>query len=203
MSQVMRRTALRTPLAGNIVRGLARLFLRMNGWRVDGDPPPIKKYISLAAHHTSNWDFIYLLALGFASDVDIRWMGKTGMFRWPWGALMRWLGGIPVDRARGSRAAKQVITAFREHEELIVIISPEGTRGKAEGWKRGVFLIARSAGVPLVCGYLDYRRKAGGFGPVVHPSGHAEADFEPMRDFYRQVTPRHPDSMSPLRLLDR
>jgi len=203
MSQLMRRTALRTPLAGTMVRGLARLFLRISGWRVDGDPPPIKRYIALAAHHTSNWDFVYLLALGFATDVDIRWMGKQSMFHWPLGRPMRWLGGIPVDRARGSRAAQQVIAAFREHDELIVIASPEGTRRRAEGWKRGVFLIARAAGVPIVCGYLDYRRKVGGFGPVIHLTGQAEADFAPVREFYRNVTPRYPDSMSPLRLLDR
>jgi 1-acyl-sn-glycerol-3-phosphate acyltransferase len=115
---------------------------------------------------------------------------------------MRWLGGLPVDRARGSLAAKQVITAFRQSEELIVVIPPKGTSRKAEGWKRGFLLIARGAGVPIVCGYLDYRRKAGGFGPVIHPSGDVEADFEPMREFYREITPRHPASMSPLRLLD-
>lgn len=201
MSPGARRTALRTPIAGSLVRGLSRLFLRISGWHRDGDPPTIKKYIALAVPHTSNWDFVYVLALSFAADVDVRWMGKVAIFRRPFGGLMRWLGGIPVDRARGARAAKQVITAFRESDALIVLIPPEGTRSRSEGWKRGFLLIARGAEVPIVCGYLDYRRKAGGFGPVIYPSGDAEADFEPMREFYRQVTPRYPHLMSPLRLL--
>lgn len=200
-----RRTALRTPVVGAALRALARLFLTMTGWRRDGDPPALKKYLTLAVPHTSNWDFVYLLALGFAADVDLHWMGKRAMFRGLCGPLMRWLGGIAVDRdrARGARAARQAITAFREAEELIVVIPPEGTRHRTDGWRRGFLLIAQGAGVPIVCGYLDYRRKAGGFGPVIHPTGDADADFAPMRDFYRHVTGRHPASASPLRLLER
>lgn len=198
----MTRTALRTPVVGSLLRGLARVFLRATRWQIDGEPPALKKYIALGVPHTSAWDFAYLLALGYAADVDVHWMGKHTMFARPIGPLMRWLGGIAVDRRRGARAARQVIRAFRDCEELVVFISPEGTRRRAEGWKRGFLLIARGARVPIACAYLDYRRRAGGFGPVIGPSGDDQADFEPMRQFYGRVTARHPDGVSPLRLLD-
>lgn len=191
----MQRTVLKTPVVGPLLRGVAKAFLKVNGWHIDGYPPDVPKAVVIAAPHTSNWDFVYALAVCFAANANIYWMGKHTLFRWPFSGFMKWLGGIPVDRARGYNAAKQAINAFKNAEDLLVVIPPEGTRSKAEGWKGGFYLIARGAKVPICLGYLDYRRKAGGFGPVIYPEN-VEEDMGKMREFYGQVTGRFPEKAS-------
>ena len=47
------------------------------------------------------------------------------------------------------------------------------------------------AGVPLVCGLMDYAKKIGGLGPAFMPSGDYAADMARVEEYYRSVTPRH------------
>lgn len=53
------------------------------------------------------------------------------------------------------------------------------------------------ARIPVVLGFLDYRRKAGGLGPVLFPSGNLGADMEKIRAFYATVTGKRPELASP------
>ena len=59
-------------------------------------------------------------------------------------------------------------------------------------WKTGFYHIARGAKVPIVLGYLDYRRKVGGIGPVVHPTGNMETDMKIIQNFYADITGKYP-----------
>jgi 1-acyl-sn-glycerol-3-phosphate acyltransferase len=81
---------------------------------------------------------------------------------------------------------------MNEHEQFIVGISPEGTRSKSSCWKTGFYYIAHGAGVPIVLAYLDYDRKAGGFGPVIETTGEIETDIETIRSYYLGITPKYP-----------
>lgn len=166
---------------------LGLMFLKMLGWRVEGEIPSIKKFVIIAAPHTSNWDFPITLAVAFALKVKIYWMGKAAMFRWPFGALLRWLGGIPIDRSRTHNMVDQSVQAFQERDNLIMVVPPEGTRKKVSYWKTGFYHIARGAGVPIVLGFLDYRRKAGGIGPTFFPTGRIEEDLNQIRAFYAAI----------------
>lgn len=191
----MQRTILRTPLAAPIARGIARTYLFLSGWRFVGDPLPAKCVIT-AAPHTSNWDFILSMAVCWSADANVYWMGKDTLFPFGFGWLMKWIGGIPVDRSRGHNVAKQALHMFRNSEEFQVIIPPEGTRSRVDGWKLGFYLIAKTSKVPVVCGYLDYAGKHGGFGPTVHPTGDTKADLGKMWDFYQGVTGKFPELAS-------
>jgi 1-acyl-sn-glycerol-3-phosphate acyltransferase len=167
---------------------LGLMFLKILGWRVEGEIPPIKKFVMIAAPHTSNWDFPITLAVAFVLKIKIYWMGKTAMFRWPFGASLRWLGGIPIDRGQSHHVVEQSVQAFKNWEKLILVVPPEGTRRKVHYWKTGFYHIARGAGVPIVLGFLDYRRKAGGIGPTFHPTGHMEEDMQQIQAFYATIT---------------
>jgi 1-acyl-sn-glycerol-3-phosphate acyltransferase len=193
----MQRTILETPVFASIARGGAKLFLWLTGWRLVGPPPPVPKAVVTAAPHTSNWDFIYSMAICWSANANVYWMGKDAMFVFGFGWLMKWLGGIPVDRSRGHNVAKQALQAFKNSERLLVIIPPEGTRSRVNGWKRGFYLIARGAKVPVVCGYLDFAKKEGGFGPTIYPTGDVEADILEMEAFYKTITGKHPELTSP------
>ena len=170
---------------------MSLLFLKMLGWRVEGEIPDIKKFIIIAAPHTSNWDFPISLAFAFALKIKIYWMGKAAMFRWPFGAACRWLGGIPIDRSRSHNVVEQCVKVFKDRDKLIMVIPPEGTRQKVSCWKTGFYHIAREANVPIVLGFLDYRRKIGGIGPIFYPTGRIESDMQEIKAFYATIAGKH------------
>jgi len=191
------------PLLKNLLQGLSVLVLGIFGWRREGRIPDIPKYVVIAAPHTSNWDFPITLAMLFAFKLKVYWMGKHTLFRRPFRAFFRFLGGIPVDRSRSTNVVEQSVQAFGERVELAMMISPEGTRGNVSYWKTGFYHIASRAGVPIVLGFLDYARKRGGFGHVMEPTGDTDADMETIRVFYAGVTGRHPEKFNPAAILSR
>ena len=182
----MHRTLFTTPGLNTVLRGLSVAFLRASGWTLDGQlPAGCTKCVSIAAPHTSNWDLPYLLMVAFALRLNVQWMGKGQIFRFPFGPLMRWLGGIPVNRAASSNLVAASAQAIRDAPgEILLVVSPEGTRGKTQRWKTGFYWIAQQAGVPIVMTYLDYPRKLSGIGPVFQPTGDMEADMAAIRAWY-------------------
>ena len=166
--------------------------MRMLGWQLVGEPPDVPKYVLITAPHTSNWDFLIMLALDFAFKVECVWMGKDSLFRGPLGPFYRRMGGIPIDRSSRSNVVEQAVRAFQRSEKMVMTIPPEGTRRRTDRWKTGFYYIALGANVPLVFGFIDFERKAAGFGPMLMPSGDIEADMAIIRDFYRDIKGKSP-----------
>ncbi len=167
----MHYTIFDTPVIRTLMRWISLFVFRMRGWRIEGRFPPIAKYVLIAAPHTSNWDFPITLCLTFALKGKIYWMGKDSLFRWPFRGMFKWLGGIPVDRSKSNNMVAQMIQRFSADENLVVTIPPAGTRSNVMKWKTGFYYIALGANVPVVLGFLNYRTKVGGIGPVYQPSG--------------------------------
>jgi 1-acyl-sn-glycerol-3-phosphate acyltransferase len=170
---------------------LGQWMLRLFGWRLEGEFPNVARAVMIAAPHTSNWDGVFSLATALALRLDIHWMGKAGMFRWPFRRLLRWMGGIPVDRSTGRGLVQTTIDQFAGKERHLLLISPEGTRSATREWKTGFYQIARGAGVPIVLAYIDFKRKVVGFGPLAQPSGDLERDIQSIRSFYNDKVARH------------
>jgi len=193
----MKKTIFDTSMLVIPLHWLSSGILKILGWRREGRLPDFRKFILIGAPHTSNWDFPLVLAYAFAYRMKVFWMGKDAMFRHePLGRFFRWLGGIPIDRTRSQNAVQRSIEIFNSIEKIVMVISPEGTRKKVGKWRTGFYHIARGAGIPIVLGFLDYRRKAGGFGPALFPSGNMAADLEKIRAFYAAVTGKRPDLAS-------
>ena len=161
-------------------------FLKLAGWKIDGRlPENCHKSVLIAAPHTSNWDLPYTLMVAFVLRLNVRWMGKASLFRAPFGGLMRWLGGIAVNREQSNNlvaASSQALIDAPQAFQLIV--PPEGTRSKTRYWKTGFYYIALGAQVPIVMAYMDYERKRSGLGPVFVPTGDVEADMAGIKAFY-------------------
>ena len=172
---------------------IAKLFLRATGWKPEGAPPAKRRFVLIAAPHTSNWDLFYLLALSEAFDLRISFMMKHTVFRGPFGPLFKSLGGIPIYRHKRGDLVKQMVEAFGERDEFVLVVPAEGTRIRVDYWKSGFYHIAREANVPIVLGYLDYARKRGGFGPAITTSGSIGDDMDVIRDFYSDKSARHPE----------
>jgi 1-acyl-sn-glycerol-3-phosphate acyltransferase len=179
---------------------MGRLFLGFYGWKTEGQLPEGKKFVIIAAPHTSNWDLPFMLAVSYVFGVRLSFLMKHTMFWGPFGPFFRWLGGIPVDRTARQNLVEQCVKILQEREELVLAIPPEGTRSKVRYWKTGFYWIANGAKVPILLGFLDYKRKVGGLGPTVFPSGDLNADLERIRGFYRDISGKHPSQMGEIEL---
>ena len=182
----MHRTIFTTPVLNTVLRGASLAYLKLAGWTVEGQlPPDTPKCVLIAAPHTSNWDLPYTLMVGFSLRLNLYWMGKASIFSPPFGALMRWLGGISVNREKASNMVAASAQALRDADgTLQLTVPPEGTRSKTRYWKTGFYYIAREAGVPVVMAYMDYATRRAGLGPVFHPTGDVERDMEAIKAFY-------------------
>jgi len=179
---------------------VARLFLRLTGWQPEGTQPTAAKYVLIAAPHTTSWDLPFLLAFALVYDVRISWMGKHTLFRGPMGPVMRRLGGIPIRRHERGNMVERMARAFDGVERLTLVIPAEGTRRYVPYWKSGFYHVARTAGVPIVLGYLDYARKRGGFGPAIKPTGEVKRDMDLIRAFYADKAGKYPHAFGEVRL---
>lgn len=187
----MNYTVFDTPVVRTFFRILSILILKLAGWKVSGHVPDIPKFVMIAAPHTSNWDLPYTLFVAFAMKVKIYWMGKKELFRPPFGPLLRWLGGIPIDRSKSNGVVGQSIQQLQDAEKLVLTVPPTGTRRKVMHWKTGFYHIAHGAGVPIVLGFLDYGRKMGGVGPLFYPTGDINADMKEIQAFYKDIQGRN------------
>ena len=165
-----------------------------------GLPPEATHAVVIAAPHTSNWDLPFMLAVAYVLGVKPRWLGKQELFRWPFGWFMRLLGGIPVDRSTSNGLVAAAVERFAEMEHLFLVVPPSGTRRRAAYWKSGFYHVARGAGVPIVCSYLDYADREGGIGLVLQPSGSLRADMDVIREFYATKRGKYPDQATPVRI---
>lgn len=181
--------------------GLFRLF----GWRYAGDLPTDSKYVIVVAPHTSNWDFIHAFIASRACPLPFpHWVGKHTLFRGPLGALLRRVGGIPLDRTASRNFVQQVGDEFARHERLIIAMAPEGTRSYTEFWKSGFYYMALGAQVPLYLAALDYKHRLVALSPRVELSSDPETDMARVQSFYaRYGHGKNPEKQGPVRLRPR
>ena len=175
---------------------ISKLILKLAGWNVKGERPKEKKFVFLAAPHTSNWDFPLGRLTNSYLEVDLKVLMKKSWFVFPFGVILRKLGAIPIDRSKSGTVIDYIVDIFNENEDFVFAITPEGTRSYVEYWKTGFYTIAQKANVPIVCGYLDYKKKETGVGPIIYPSGDVEKDFEKIMSFYRTINARFPEKFN-------
>ncbi|MGB4116726.1 MAG: lysophospholipid acyltransferase family protein [Polaromonas sp.] len=185
----MHLTIFDTPIVNTLLRWMSIGFLKLTGWKVVGKlPPQAAKSVLIAAPHTSNWDLPYTLMVAFALRLNVYWIGKSSLFKPPFGGVMMWLGGIPVDRSQSNNlVAASSEAIMRATGPLQLIVPPEGTRSGTRYWKTGFYYIAAGAGVPIVMAYLDYDKKVGGLGPVFQTTGDVDADMLAIKAFYAGI----------------
>lgn len=183
-----------------MIRLVARLVLLVARWRVEGERPAGDRCVLVCAPHTSNWDGFLLVVMALALRVPLSWMCKKEAFVWPFGPCLRLLRAVSVDRRDPQGLVGQLVETFRLQERLVLAIPPEGTRSLRPYWKSGFYRIAIGAEVPICLSFLDYRRRRGGFGPVLQPTGDATADMDLVRAFYADKVGRRPELFGPVRL---
>lgn len=168
-------------------------ILRIFGWKITGEYPyHIKKCIIAVIPHTSNWDFPLGLLIRGSVRQNITFFAKSSLFRFPFAGLFRWMGGVPVNRSKSTNFVDAVVELYNAADEMVTVISPEGTRGKVETLKSGFYYIAKGAKVPIILCKFDYENGEVHFGQPFYPTDDKEEDFEYFRNYFKNVKGRNP-----------
>jgi len=181
-------TIFSTPILTALLRLLFRIGMKLTGWKIDNtERPKSNKAIIVAAPHTSNWDFMIMLALALELRYELHWIGKASLFKGPMGPFARWFGGIPVDRSKRTNMVEQIAENFKEREELFIVIAPEGTRSKVTQWKSGFYHMANLGDADIILAYLNGPNKRCGVRKeAFKPTGDYEQDIIEIQAFYQQ-----------------
>ena len=180
----MRTTIFSTPILTPLLRIISVIILKLIGWKTRGMDLGKHRFVLIGAPHTSNWDVPLMLMVILKLRLRVFWMGKHTLFPPSLGWFMKWLGGIPVNRTSPHNIVNQTVCKYREYDELVMLIPPEGTRDKVKEWKTGFYHIANLAAVPILLGYVDAANKEAGFADFFNPTGEVEKDLQEIRSFY-------------------
>ena len=176
------------PSRGNAFsRVVGRTLFSAMGWRIEGEFPPQPKLVAIVAPHTSNWDFIVGILAVFAIGIRARFIAKHQLFKPPLGWLMRWFGGIPVNREAPQGMVPQAVAAIDQARSVFLAITPAGTRSSSKPWKSGFYRIAVAARVPIMPIAFDGEHKTIRLFPAFAPSGDYEADLPKLRAYFEGV----------------
>ncbi|HYC85717.1 MAG TPA: 1-acyl-sn-glycerol-3-phosphate acyltransferase [Chryseosolibacter sp.] len=169
-------------------------MFRLLGWNIRGQfPAALKKYIVAIAPHTSNWDFaVGIAARSILRMQKTRFLGKSELFRPPFGWIFRAVGGYPVERTARHDMVGQVVALFNTHDHFILAIAPEGTRKKVQKLRTGFYYIAKAAGIPIIPVGFDFQRKQVIIGEPLYPGIDLDGDFKILYTFYSQIAGKNP-----------
>lgn len=171
-----------------------KLYLRLGGWKVKGQfPYHLKKMVLVVAPHTSWVDFI--VGVAFRSELKIeqaKFLGKSELFKGPFGFLFRWMGGTPVDRVSKHNMVDQVVERFNSNDSFLLALSPEGTRKRVEKLRTGFYYIAKKAAVPILMIGLDFENRQLVIGEAFTTTDDEAADFKKILDFFAPIKGKKP-----------
>ena len=176
------------------MKWIVRFLFWIFGWKIDKHTPSgVDKCVIVMGPHTSNWDFV-LGKMAFVSyGVKAKFLIKKELFFFPFGYLLKWMGGIPVDRSQRNNLTQRAKELFDQLETLYLVFTPEGTRSYNANWKKGFYYIAQTSKVPIYIAYVDYEKKIGGFHSVFQPTGHADKDILQIKAILSNFKGRFPE----------
>lgn len=170
------------------------MILRAWGWNVRGEyPRHLSKLVLVAAPHTSNWDFPVGVLVNTAYNLKANYVGKSTLFRWPFGRLFRALGGVPVDRSKRNNFVQATVEAFAREPRLHLVIAPEGARKRVERFKTGFYHIARLAQIPILLTTFDWKLREVRFGELFYPTGDEQRDLAYIWDYFMGAVGKRPE----------
>ena len=186
-----------TPGVIHFMRLLSWLVLKLGGWKVVNVAPATGSYLIIAAPHTSNWDFPLGIAIAFHLRLKVYFIAKHTLFNGFAGPIMRWLGGVPLNRGASKNFVDASVEIYANSENLIFAIAPEGTRSSVGRWKTGFYHMAKGANVPLALAYFDFSKRIGGIGKMLNTTKNIDADMQAIADFYEPVMGKYPNNFNP------
>ena len=181
----MQITIFNTPVLTPILQFLSIAFLKLIGWRAVGEvPKDLRKYVIIAAPHTSNWDFLMFVFVVCALRLNLNVFIKHTLFVGPLGWFLRYCGGVPIDRRAAGARVLQTVQEYKNNDDMVLLITPEGTRSAQSNWKTGFYHIAVEAEVPIAIAFVDKRAKEAGIDHFLRPTGDMDREMAEIKAFY-------------------
>lgn len=170
------------------------ILFRSLGWNTKVQfPAGVKKCVIIAGPHTHWMDFPVGLAYrGLLRLKNARFLGKKELFDGPFGFFFRWVGGMPVDRFSTHNVVDQVVDILNKEEEIMIALSPEGTRKKVDRLRTGFYHIAKKAGIPIVMIGLDFGNRGVVLSEPFYTSDNEKADFDRILQFFAPIQGKIP-----------
>jgi len=107
------------------------IFFRILGWKLIGTvDAKVKKCVLMVMPHTCNFDFFLGLFSRGIIGVEMNFVGKKELFKFPFGWYFRSIGGAPLDRSGGKNNVDATVDVFNSKEVFRMAIAPEGTQKK-------------------------------------------------------------------------
>jgi len=182
-----------------MLRVIAILLFKLGGWKLVGQmSPTIRKCVLVAAPHTSNMDFIFAMACFYQMKIPIKYLIKKEwadffLFR----KMFKKSGALGVNRSTNCTMVETLAKIIQSsNDDLVLMISPEGTRKLSCNWKTGFYYTALKAKVPIVLSHLDYATKTAAIGPSFVPTGAFKSDMVLLKEYYKNIVPRYPEKFS-------
>jgi 1-acyl-sn-glycerol-3-phosphate acyltransferase len=170
------------------------IFFRLMGWKIEGSfDENVKKCVLMVLPHTSWHDFYLGIFTRGISGVEINFIAKKELFRFPFGFYFRWMGGAPIDRTGCLNKVDAIVNVFEKHKEFRLAIAPEGTRKKVDELKSGFYYIAVKANVPIIPVAFDFGRKTISIGKPFYPTLNYEADLKILLKHFEGVFGKIPE----------
>ena len=183
------------PQTVNVFRKtIGRLILYFYRWDIEGNINNSPKLIVSLAPHTSNWDFITNMGTMLSMGILSKWFVAKEFYWWPLKVLLKWLGGIPVDRSKRQNLVDEMVELIGNSKKIILSIYPEGATKKKFEWKTGIWYIAKNSKVPIQLVGLDYENRKTIFGPVIELTDSVQKDMKKIQMYYKNFHAKYPDN---------
>jgi 1-acyl-sn-glycerol-3-phosphate acyltransferase len=170
------------------------IFFNLMGWKIEGSiDPNIKKCVMMVMPHTSAHDFYLGIFTRGIVDLEMHWVGKKELFRFPFGFYFKYMGGAPLDRSGGLNKVESIAAIFSKRDVFRLAVAPEGTREKVNELKTGFYYIALKANVPIIPVAFDFGKKTVKLGSPLIPSGNLESDMLILKKHYLGVKGKIPE----------
>ena len=180
-----------------IKKFIGKIGLKLGGWTtVNEAPADLGNAVCIVAPHTAIEDFFVGLGFYWYYGYKFKVMMKKEFFVPVVGWILKKMGGIPVNRGHQNHLVEQMVDMFGQNEDTHLIICPEGTRKKVNHWKRGFYVIAQGANVPIILGFIDYKKKLCGIERIFYPTGDYDKDLAEIWDYYKDVKAKHPEGFN-------
>jgi len=170
------------------------IFFRILGWRIVGTmDAKVKKCVLMVMPHTCNFDFFVGLFSRGIIGLEMNFVGKKELFKFPWGWYFRNVGGAALDRSGGKNNVDATVDIFNSRPVFRMAIAPEGTRKKVTQLKTGFYYIALKANVPIIPVAFDYSKKEVKLGQPVYITGNYEEDIKIILPHFKDAKGKFPE----------
>lgn len=183
---------------------LGSFVLKLLGWKLvlDGDTKNLDRCILVVAPHTHNIEFTLGILAYWKLGKSLKIIIKDVHTKAWYGALIRGLGGIGIDRSQKNDLVNFVAQQFKK-SSFSLVITPEGTRKYVEKWRKGFYYMAKESNVPIVLAAGDFKTKTIYIGKMISLEDLKHKSYEEIlkiiSDYYveRKIYAKVPENWNP------